>query len=63
MAPFSSNKIRAKILDLGYGGARSDFIAAKGGQIVTPTMWVITLNSTLKQNTWSQVVTPGRMYI
>ena len=34
LAPFSSDKIRAKILDLGYGGARTDFIAAEGEQIV-----------------------------
>ena len=30
LAPFSSDKIRAKILDLGYGGG----FAAEGGQFV-----------------------------
>ena len=28
MAPFSSDKIRAKILDLGYGGARTLLLPA-----------------------------------
>ena len=32
LAPFSSDKIRAKILDLGYGGARSA-LASLGGWI------------------------------
>ena len=36
LAPFSSDKIRAKILDLGYGGAREDFISGNHSHNLAP---------------------------
>ena len=38
-APFSSDKIRAKILDLGYGGARHERQSQlTGGRMLDPTI-------------------------
>ena len=45
LAPFSSNKIRAKILDLGYGGARRALhnLSPKSARILSAAITRMTL--------------------